>query len=150
MSICMCLTGTASPNNVPEPQEGENATTGLNTEAHFDAATAHINEGGPNEANPQWQPPENSNLPWIRIEDEGPFLTNANMIVLENEDHPPVENNIDATEEHHQWDIDSIMVVENRMAQSDMANGSAYPITSYSSQSDGFWEADLNQLPKAP
>ena len=87
--------GTTSTNNVPEPQEGENATTGLNTKAHFDAATAHINEGGLNEiANPQWQPPENSNLRWIRIEDKGPFLTNANMIVLKNEDHPSVENNM--------------------------------------------------------
>uniref|UniRef100_A0A2N9GD61 Reverse transcriptase domain-containing protein n=1 Tax=Fagus sylvatica TaxID=28930 RepID=A0A2N9GD61_FAGSY len=87
--------GTASPNNVPKTQEGENATTAPHTEAHFDDATVHINDGGPNEiANPQWQPPENSNLWWIRIEDEGPFLTNANMIVFQNEDHPPVENNL--------------------------------------------------------
>uniref|UniRef100_A0A2N9FWA6 CCHC-type domain-containing protein n=1 Tax=Fagus sylvatica TaxID=28930 RepID=A0A2N9FWA6_FAGSY len=88
--------GTASPNHVPETQEGEHATTELNTEAHFDAATAPFNQVGTNENFnlPQWQPPENSNLRWIRIEDEEPFLTNANMIVLGNEDPPPVANNM--------------------------------------------------------
>ena len=87
--------GTTSPNNVPKTQEGENATPAPQTEAHFDDDSAHINDGGPHEiANPQWQPPENSNLRWIRIEDKGPFLTNANMIVLKNEDHPSVENNM--------------------------------------------------------
>ena len=44
-------------------------------------------------ANAQWQPPQNSNLLWVWINEEGPFLTNANVVPTNNEDEGQPEGN---------------------------------------------------------
>ena len=54
---------------------------------HIPSEPIHINNtppGSPSEhappTNPLWQPPDGSNLHWVWIENEGPFLTNAMLL----------------------------------------------------------------------
>uniref|UniRef100_A0A2N9HBX7 Endonuclease/exonuclease/phosphatase domain-containing protein n=1 Tax=Fagus sylvatica TaxID=28930 RepID=A0A2N9HBX7_FAGSY len=72
----------ASPG--PRVEEDTNLITGNNLEQHI--------HNDPTQTNiPLWQPPENSSLRWIWIEKEGWFLTNANVMLADNEGPTPLE-----------------------------------------------------------
>uniref|UniRef100_A0A2N9FPK1 Uncharacterized protein n=1 Tax=Fagus sylvatica TaxID=28930 RepID=A0A2N9FPK1_FAGSY len=74
----------ASPG--PRVEEDTNLITGNNLEQHI--------HNDPTQTNIRlWQPPENSSLRWIWIEKEGWFLTNANVMLADNEGPTPLEAN---------------------------------------------------------